>query len=78
MMKRLWLFCRNRRLRRSAAAILLLAVLTPLLPMAAIAWDYYRDQQVREDRDGVLPLDDALEKLQFSQKFILPDNKLHS
>ena len=35
------------------------------------------DQHVREDRNRVLALDDALEKLQFSQKVILADNKFH-
>ena len=35
------------------------------------------DQHVGEDGNGVLPLDDALEKLQFSQKLILPDNEFH-
>ena len=35
------------------------------------------DQHVRENRNRVLPLDDALEKLQFSQKLILPDNEFH-
>ena len=36
------------------------------------------NQHVGEDGNGVLPLDDALEKLEFSQKLILPDNKFHS
>ena len=35
------------------------------------------DQHVRENRNRVLPLDDALEKLQFSQKLSLPDNEFH-
>jgi hypothetical protein len=35
------------------------------------------DQNVGEDRNRVLAFDDALEKLQFSQKLILPDNKFH-
>jgi hypothetical protein len=35
------------------------------------------DQDVGQDRDGVLPFHDALEKLQFSQKLILPDNEFH-
>ena len=35
------------------------------------------DEHVCEDRNRVLPLDYALEKLQFSQKLILPDNEFH-
>ena len=35
------------------------------------------EQHVRENRNRVLALDDALEKLQFSQKVILPDNEFH-
>jgi hypothetical protein len=35
------------------------------------------EQHVRENRDRVLAFDDALEKLQFSQKLILPDNEFH-
>jgi hypothetical protein len=36
------------------------------------------DKDIREDGNGIFPLDDALEKLEFSQKLILPDNKFHS
>ena len=35
------------------------------------------DEHVREDRNRVLALDDALEELQFSQQVCLPDDKLH-
>ena len=35
------------------------------------------DQHVGEDGNRVLALDDALEKLQFSQKVILPDDEFH-
>ena len=35
------------------------------------------DQDVRQDRDGVLPFHDALEKLQFSQKLSLANNEFH-
>src|SRR4029434_7800388 len=35
------------------------------------------EQHVRENRDRVLPLDDALEELQFSQKLILPNDQFH-
>ena len=34
-------------------------------------------QHVGEDRDRVLALDDSLEKLQFSQKVVLADDKFH-
>ena len=35
-------------------------------------------QHVRQDRNRVLALDDALEQLQFSQKVVLPDDKFHA
>jgi hypothetical protein len=35
------------------------------------------DQHIGENRDRVLALDDALEKLQFSQKLVLPDDEFH-
>ena len=35
-------------------------------------------QHVGENRDRVLAFDDALEKLQFSQKVGLPDDKFHA
>ena len=35
------------------------------------------DEHVRQDRNRVLPLDDALEELQFAQQVGLPDDKLH-
>src|SRR5207253_1033608 len=35
------------------------------------------DQHVRENRDRVLALDAALEKLQFSQKLVLTDDEFH-
>jgi hypothetical protein len=35
------------------------------------------DEHVGKNRNRVLALHDALEKLQFSQKLILPDNKFH-
>src|SRR5207253_1697347 len=34
-------------------------------------------QDVRQDQDGVLPLHDALKKLQFSQEVVLSDDKFH-
>ena len=34
-------------------------------------------QDIRENRNRVFPLDDALEKLQFSQKVVLTDDKFH-
>ena len=34
-------------------------------------------QHVRENRDRVLSLDDALKKLQFSQKVVLADDEFH-
>ena len=35
------------------------------------------DQHVRQDRNRVLALDDALEELQFAQKLILPNDEFH-
>ena len=35
------------------------------------------DQHVGENRNRVLSLDDSLEKLQFSQKVVLADDKFH-
>ena len=35
------------------------------------------EQHIRKNGNGVLAFDDALEKLQFSQKLILPDNEFH-
>ena len=35
------------------------------------------DQHVREDRDRVLALDDALEQLQFAQQIGLADDQFH-
>ena len=36
------------------------------------------DQDVRQNGNRVLSLDDSLEKLQFSQKVVLSDDKFHS
>jgi hypothetical protein len=35
------------------------------------------DQHIGQDRNRVLPLHDPLEKLQFSQKLILPNDEFH-
>src|SRR4029453_6670344 len=35
------------------------------------------DQHICENRNRVLALDDSLEKLQFSQKLVLPDDEFH-